>query len=230
MSSGPMWAREGHPASAIPSSNSLFSKPITLSTPSCPASAKPYSTGRPSNTQSAPRARALSTSVPRRMPPSMKTGTRLLTAFTIAGRTSSAEGAKSNCLPPWFDTAMPSTPASKAICTSSAASRPLIMTGSLVMDFSQGTKSQVSESSTSCAKRVVSPLPCVLALAWDARVRLPRSSRFFNCKCAGSVNRLRSSASRRPKRCASTVTMRALNPRRSAVRTHCSTTPRSLMT
>lgn len=50
------------------------------------------------------------------------------------------------------------------------------------------------------------------------------------CRCAGSIKRFRSSASLRPSLCASTVTQRALNPCASAVRTHCSTTPRSLRT
>ena len=58
------------PASAMAMSNSVLSKPSTLSTPLCPSQASPQMTGRPTKTILAPRASAFSTSVPRVTPPS----------------------------------------------------------------------------------------------------------------------------------------------------------------
>ena len=48
--------------------------------------AKPYNTGLPINTALAPRAKALSTSVPVLIPPSMYTSTLPSTAFTTSDR------------------------------------------------------------------------------------------------------------------------------------------------
>ena len=66
------------------------------------------------NTKLAPSAKALSTSLPRRMPLSIITGTPGQ-AFTMAGSTRSGAIAPSSCRPPWLDTTMPSTPASTAL-------------------------------------------------------------------------------------------------------------------
>src|SRR2546425_816795 len=58
-----------------------FSSPCrisrTRSTPGCPKAPSPHRNGRPTPTALAPSARALNISVPRRNPPSTKTGTRL---------------------------------------------------------------------------------------------------------------------------------------------------------
>ena len=60
-----------HSCSAFFSSS--CSRSITLLTPSSPPMAKPHSMGRPINTPRAPSARARSTSLPRRTPPSAYT-------------------------------------------------------------------------------------------------------------------------------------------------------------
>ena len=58
--------------------------------PAAPSTDRPHSSGRPTITARAPSASALSTSVPRRMPPSTITSSRSPTASTIAGSASAA--------------------------------------------------------------------------------------------------------------------------------------------
>jgi hypothetical protein len=81
------------------------------------------------NTALAPSASALSTSLPRRTPPSMNTSARPRAASTISGRTSSEPGTASIWRPPWLDTQMPSTPQPMASSASSAVIVPLMMSG-----------------------------------------------------------------------------------------------------
>ncbi|GMP71837.1 hypothetical protein CsSME_00030095 [Camellia sinensis var. sinensis] len=78
-----MWLRvislsERQPLNAIVSSNSSRSIWSTFLTPASPSAANENTTDTPD----APRANALKTSVPRRTPPSTKTGTRPCTALT----------------------------------------------------------------------------------------------------------------------------------------------------
>lgn len=77
-----------------------------LETPSSPCVLLAYKNGRPKPTALAPRARAFTTSAPERKPPSTmisifwnKSGL----STRISYRMSMGAGAKSACLPPWFD-------------------------------------------------------------------------------------------------------------------------------
>src|SRR5689334_5886529 len=75
----PISAIERLPHWAMTRLNSRRRIERTLSTPAWPKDATPHIYGRPMHIARAPRARALKTSVPRRNPPSTKTGTRLRT-------------------------------------------------------------------------------------------------------------------------------------------------------
>jgi hypothetical protein len=81
--------------------------------------------GRPTKAKCTPSARALRTSLPRRIPPSNITVIGAA-ARAISGSTRGGAMAPSSCRPPWFDTIMPSAPASRALWASSAARMPLI--------------------------------------------------------------------------------------------------------
>jgi hypothetical protein len=72
----------------------------TSRTPVSPATANPYTYGRPMRTAEAPRAIALIISAPLRMPLSNRTGTRPLTASHIEGRAVNVAIAPSSCRPP----------------------------------------------------------------------------------------------------------------------------------
>ena len=63
--------------------------------------------------------RALTTSLPRRMPPSSSTSTWSPTASAIGGSARIGAGVPSRLLPPWLDTEIAVTPASTARCASS---------------------------------------------------------------------------------------------------------------
>ncbi len=73
----------------------------------------------------APRAMALSTSCPERMPLSSQTSMRSPTASTIAGSALMVEGAPSSWRPPWLLTTSASAPESAANRASSASRMPL---------------------------------------------------------------------------------------------------------
>ncbi|MOA45538.1 hypothetical protein D3C78_1679430 [compost metagenome] len=64
---------------------SLWNISVTLRMPALPPTAAPNSWGRPVNTMLAPKATALSTSEPRRKPPSTITGNPAGTAATTSG-------------------------------------------------------------------------------------------------------------------------------------------------
>ena len=68
---------------------------------------------------------ALTMSEPRRKPESTRIGIRPFTASTISGSASMVERPESSERAPWFDTMMPSRPASAAITASSQARMPL---------------------------------------------------------------------------------------------------------
>ena len=134
---------EKWPESIIASSSSARRISNTWCTPSAPLTANPQNIGRPTITARAPRARALSASVPRRMPPSRYTSQRPATASTISGSASILAMAESSCRPPWFETMTPYTPRSSASSASSAVRMPLSRIGSDVTVFSQSRVSQV---------------------------------------------------------------------------------------
>ena len=73
-------------------------------TPARPAAAMAKPVSRPMPTASAPRIIALTTSAPRRIPPSTITSARPAAARTTSGRTSIAPRPWSSWRPPWLDT------------------------------------------------------------------------------------------------------------------------------
>ena len=75
---------------------------------------------------------------PLRMPLSSSTGTRPSTAATTPGSASSDAIEPSTCRPPWFDTTIPATPASRARRASSGCRIPLSRIGSRVSARSVG--------------------------------------------------------------------------------------------
>ena len=79
--------------------------------------------------QVAPRATALTMSLPRRTPPSQMISMRPPTASATGATRSTVAGAESSWRPPWLDSAMPSTPASTASTASSTVWMPLMMMG-----------------------------------------------------------------------------------------------------
>jgi hypothetical protein len=93
----------------------------------------------------APSASALNASAPLRMPLSITIGTRPATASATAGRASSVAIAPSTCRPPWFDTTIPSIPASTARDASPGWRMPLSRIGRLVRSRSLGRSSQFSD-------------------------------------------------------------------------------------
>ena len=115
--------------------------------PRCPSCASPQSMGRPTKTIWAPSASALSTSVPRRTPPSMKTGSRPASALTTGCSASTVARQPSSCRPPWLETMTPLAPCSAASRASSGVMMPLTSTGSPVMLRSQLRSAHVSVGS-----------------------------------------------------------------------------------
>ena len=81
------------------------------------------------STASAPRARALNTSMPVRMPPSTKIFSLPPTAAAMSGRTSAVAGHWSSTRPPWLETTMPAAPASRAFSAPRTVMMPLRMKG-----------------------------------------------------------------------------------------------------
>ena len=99
---------------AMVSASSAFSLSTYAFTPSAPAPYTMVTKGRPISTASAPRARALNTSMPVRMPPSTRMVILPPTASAMAGSTSAVAGHWSSTRPPWLETTMPAAPASRA--------------------------------------------------------------------------------------------------------------------
>src|SRR6218665_1479816 len=101
-------ASVAQPVRAIAISSSSRNRRSTWATPAAPALARPYSAGRPISTALAPSAMALSTSVPRRMPPSTSSARGPValwaTASATRGSTLAVPGLVSRVRPPWLDT------------------------------------------------------------------------------------------------------------------------------
>ena len=90
-------------------------------------------------TASAPRARALKMSAPRRTPLSMSTGTRPFTPATTSGRQSMVPRRLFSARPPWFETNTPSARISTASSASSRVTMPFSTTFILPVSFSRLT-------------------------------------------------------------------------------------------
>ena len=214
----PSAADRGRPASGEPQphsisarSSSARSSSSTCDTPRSPATASPHSTGRPTATAVAPSAHALTTSVPRRIPPSTSSGSSPPTASAIAGSRSTAAGTVSSWRPPWLDTTSASTPAETASRASWGCATPFSAIGSAVAARSHSTCSH--DSSPVKSNRRGGPSP----------------SRMFSqhIPSGSSAKPWRRSRSRRPKTGESTVTTSAAQPAASARRTTSAVKPRS---
>src|ERR1700733_16202008 len=94
-------------------------------------------------TARAPSASALTTSLPRRTPPSSKTSIWSPTASTTAGSARIDAGVPSRLFPPWFDTQIAETPASTALLASSTRITPLSMNRPPPTSRNQAMSSQV---------------------------------------------------------------------------------------
>jgi hypothetical protein len=81
--------------------------------------ARPHIGILPAKQKSAPNAKALKMSVPRRIPPSIAIGIRPLATGPHSRRTSNVYGTLSSWRPPWFEMMTPSRPWSMARRTSS---------------------------------------------------------------------------------------------------------------
>ena len=87
--------------------------------------------GRAIITASAPKAKALKTSKPLRIPPSTKIFTCPLNLSAISSKTAAVAGVPSKTLPPWFETTIPWAPALMAFCAPSNYIIPLTIKGAL---------------------------------------------------------------------------------------------------
>ena len=90
----------------------------------------------------APSAIALSTSVPRRTPPSSSTSILPSTASTTSGSAEMAERTPSSWRPPWLETITASTPCCAASLASSGSRMPLSARGPPQMDFAHSMSFQ----------------------------------------------------------------------------------------
>ena len=174
----------------------------------------------------APRATALTMSLPRRTPPSQMISTRPPTASATGATRSRAAGASSSCRPPWFDRATASTPTSAAILASSTVWIPLITIGPFQTERNQSTSSHDSRASNCVAKvsaRLTADDPSGWSVAADEeamlakRIGSARTNRQVHDGCTapsrivprpsfgGSSNPRLTSRSRRPRLAVSTV-------------------------
>ena len=99
-------------------------------------------------TARAPRARARTTSAPRRTPPSSRTSIRLPTASTISGSASMVARVPSSWRPPWFDTTRPSMPCSAARRASAAVITPFRRSGPDQRERNHARSAQAMDGST----------------------------------------------------------------------------------
>lgn len=157
----------------------------------------------------APRARALTTSVPRRMPPSTRTGMRPSMRSTTRGRAWMVAGTVSRFRAPWFETMMPAAPASSPRAASSAFRTPFKRTGTFAKDRSHSTSFQVSDGSRS------------------AGAGAPGRRTFSSTIPGGTANPARAMRSRAPMLGVSTVRHSAWQPAASTRRTSSRVKPRS---
>ncbi len=93
----------------------------------------------------APAATALTMSLPRRTPPSQMISVRPPTASATGATSVNVAGAPSSWRPPWFDSAMASTPASAASTASSTVCMPFSTIGPSHTERSQSTSSHDSD-------------------------------------------------------------------------------------
>ena len=112
----------------------------------------PYIAGLPMPHAFAPSASALTTSLPRRMPPSSQTSSfdrrpASVSMEMISGSASIDDRAVSMLRPPWFDTRIAATPALAAKTASSPHWTPLSTIGIVVFEQNHATSFQLSAGS-----------------------------------------------------------------------------------
>ncbi len=126
---------------------------------------------RPIMVPRAPRAQALSTSCPLRMPPSIQTSVWWPTAATMAGRAWMLLGAPSSWRPPWLLTTMASAPAFTASWASSTSMMPLRMNLPPHCALTQATSAQDRRGSNCSLVQAASDLTSLTPLTWPTRLR-----------------------------------------------------------
>mmetsp|Transcript_13772 Transcript_13772/g.34642 ORF Transcript_13772/g.34642 Transcript_13772/m.34642 type:complete len:267 (-) Transcript_13772:423-1223(-) len=109
-------------------------------------------------------------SVPRRTPPSISTSMfrlRFRNSGITSASNSSPDRAKSNCLPPWLESTIPSNPASAAITASSHRCTPFNTIFIFVTDRNHFISSHVKVQSTKLCRAITTPEEEALApLFW----------------------------------------------------------------
>ena len=145
-----------------------------LVTPASPMAPSPYRKARPIQALRAPRAQALSTSCPLRMPPSMCTSMSLPTASTIAGSAVMELGAPSSWRPPWLLTTMASAPLSTARRASSLSMIPFRMIFPPHSFLISSISAQLSAGSNCSAVQEASEDMSLTLLAWPTMLRKVR--------------------------------------------------------
>ena len=126
---------------------------------------------RPIMVPLAPKAQALSTSCPLRMPPSIQTSIWSPTAATMAGSASILLGAPSSWRPPWLLTTMASAPLATASLASSTSMMPLRMSLPPHCALTQATSSQFRVGSNCSLVQEASELMSLTPFTWPTRLR-----------------------------------------------------------
>ena len=204
------------PSAPSPARSPRAAAPAPRARPVSPRAASPHNGARPASTARAPSASALTTSAPRRMPPSTSTSTLPSTASATSGSASIVASAPSSWRPPWFETTTPAAPWSAASvgvlggerCPSPARA-----------GWSPTTSSSRSSQSTagSIRENMSAGVP---ADAWPAAV-----AKLGTVTSAGITKPVRRSRSRRPSRGTSTVSAIASKPASSACSIRARVTP-----
>src|SRR5450830_1474405 len=145
-----------------------------LLTPASPMAPRPYRNGRPIYTPLAPRATALSTSWPERMPPSICTSISEPTASTMAGKASIDDCAPSSWRPPWLDTISASAPLATARRASSGSMMPLMMSLPPQRCLIHSTSAQDRLKSNCCWVQADSEDMSDTDVAWPTMLPEPR--------------------------------------------------------
>ena len=118
----------------------------------------------------APRAQALSTSCPLRMPPSIHTSICEPTSATMAGRADMLLGAPSSWRPPWLLTTMASAPLATARRASSASAMPLRMSLPPHWSLTHFTSSQDKRGSNCSLVHTASDVMSLTASTWPTKL------------------------------------------------------------
>ena len=174
----------------------------TARTPADPLVANPHMIGLPTMTARAPRARALTTSTPSRMPPSTYTSAPPATASTTSGSATAVAMQPSSCRPPWLETAIASAPASTQRAASSPRTMPLTTIGSPLHSLSSARSSNVTDGSNPATSANRSASFVGVRRGSSCGIRMP----------GGGAKRARSLRGRRDVTAQSTVTTTAEHP------------------